>query len=159
VATASSDSSARLWDAASGKEKDALKAHDGPVDSIAFSTDGGQLITGGDDGTVRRWDLKSGNVIKPVLDGPSAKDRDVIYVHPTPSGRVVSVTWGDAIDVWDPAQNKPLHHVKGFEGLIGSSGVWYYDYLALSPDGKILVRALRSDVGVYDVSQLTGAMK
>jgi WD40 repeat protein len=159
VATASTDSSARIWDGASGKEKDALKAHDGPVESVVFSTDGSQLITGGADGTVRRWDIKTGNVIKPVFDGPSAKYRDVIYVRPTPSGRVVSVTWGDAFDVWDPAQNKPLHHAKGFEGLIGSSGVWYYDYLALSPDGKILVRARRSEVEVYDVSQLTGEMK
>jgi WD40 repeat protein len=159
VATASRDSSARIWDAAEGKEKDVLKAHEGPVDSVAFSTDGGQLITGGADGTVRRWDLKSGNVIKPVLDGPSLKNRDRIHVQMIPSGRVVSVTWGDAIDVWDPAQNTPLHHVKGFAGDIGSSGVWYYDYLALSPDGKTLVRARGEDVQVFDLSNLTGERK
>ena len=72
-----------------------LKAHDGPINCVAFSADGGQLLTGGDDGTVIRWDLKTGNVIKPVLHGPSARNRDVIHVSLAPSSRVVSVTWGD----------------------------------------------------------------
>jgi predicted NACHT family NTPase len=55
VATASYDRTARLWDAASGKQLAVLKGHTDSVRSIAFSPDGSRLATASHDGTARLW--------------------------------------------------------------------------------------------------------
>ena len=50
----------------------AMQGHTMAVKSIAFSPDGRQLVTGSDDGTMRIWDLASGQHVATleVGDGP-----------------------------------------------------------------------------------------
>lgn len=48
----------RLWDLLSGKVLLEFNTHHSWVDSIIFSPDGQQLITGGRDGIIRIWDLQ-----------------------------------------------------------------------------------------------------
>jgi WD40 repeat protein len=52
VATGSLDGTAKLWDAATGREKLTLFGHDGPVNTVAFTPDGRFLATASADGTV-----------------------------------------------------------------------------------------------------------
>jgi len=60
LATASWDKTARVWDAASGREL--LKVtHDKSVDGVAFSPDGSWLATGSADKTARIWALEKGS--------------------------------------------------------------------------------------------------
>ena len=40
----------------------ALKTHAGPAGPLAFLPDGRALITGGADGSLRRWDLADGHL-------------------------------------------------------------------------------------------------
>ena len=47
---------ARLWDPLTWKVKATL-GHETPVRSVSFSPDGGLLVTGADDGDVRKWEL------------------------------------------------------------------------------------------------------
>ena len=43
-----------------------LTGHDGPVSSVAVTADGTRAVTGGDDGTVRVWDLAAGREQAPA---------------------------------------------------------------------------------------------
>jgi WD40 repeat protein len=58
LATASGDSTVRLWDLATHRQiGKALTGHTGPVTSAAFSPDGKTLASASGDGTVRLWDV------------------------------------------------------------------------------------------------------
>jgi WD40 repeat protein len=56
LATASSDNSARVWDAASGRQLLEVR-HDKTVEAVAFSPDGTRLATGSLDRSVRIWSV------------------------------------------------------------------------------------------------------
>ena len=59
IVTASDDKTARLWDAASGREIAALEGHEVPVNSAAFSPDGTRVVTASEDNTARIWDVST----------------------------------------------------------------------------------------------------
>ena len=46
IVTGSLDETAKVWDAASGKELLTLKGHSGQVGAVAFSPDGQRIVTG-----------------------------------------------------------------------------------------------------------------
>jgi WD40 repeat protein len=54
VVSGGADNTARVWDAASGKEV-ARMTHDKDVYAVAFSPDGGRVVSGSWDGTARVW--------------------------------------------------------------------------------------------------------
>jgi WD40 repeat protein len=56
IVTASWDRTARVWDAATGKEITVLQ-HDNYVNSAAFSPDGARIVSGSSDNTARIWDV------------------------------------------------------------------------------------------------------
>ena len=58
VVTASADKTARIWDAATGKEVAVLR-HEDEVYSAAFSTDGTRIVTTSSQ-TTRIWDAATG---------------------------------------------------------------------------------------------------
>lgn len=57
LATASSDSTVRLWRVPTGEPVGVALAHDAPVIHANFSSGGRQLLTASSDGVVRLWDL------------------------------------------------------------------------------------------------------
>ena len=58
VVTASSDQTARLWDAETGKEIAVLKAHEGGALAASWRRDGRRLVTAGVDNVARIWDVE-----------------------------------------------------------------------------------------------------
>jgi WD40 repeat protein len=64
VLTGSRDNTARLWDAATGKEIRAFEGHVSGVTSVAFSPDGAHVVTGAGDTTARLWDAATGKGIR-----------------------------------------------------------------------------------------------
>jgi WD40 repeat protein len=58
VVTASDDSTARIWDAATGKLLAPALVHQGEVRSAAFSPDGTHVVTASDDNTARVWETR-----------------------------------------------------------------------------------------------------
>ena len=63
VLTASNDKTARLWDAASGKELQRLP-HDAGVRAASFSPDGHTVVTVSQGKTARLWDAASGKQLQ-----------------------------------------------------------------------------------------------
>ena len=61
IVTGSWDDTAKVWDAASGKDLLTLKGHIDWVRSVAFSPDGRRIATGSDDRTAKVWDAASGS--------------------------------------------------------------------------------------------------
>jgi WD40 repeat protein len=60
VVTASWDGTARVWDAATGKELAVLTGHELRVNLAVFSPDGLRVATAGSDGTARVWNAGTG---------------------------------------------------------------------------------------------------
>lgn len=63
VATASFDMTVRLWDSVTGDCLQLLTDHSKPVYSLSFSPEGFQLATGGGDGYLQLYDVKTGDKV------------------------------------------------------------------------------------------------
>jgi WD40 repeat protein len=90
------------------------------IQSIAFSPDGEVLATGGGDGTIKLWDVKSGRQIRTLAGHPPFKIEEKEY-------------W---IDTYDPIVNVFEGMDSAMDGEQGRLNTPHC--LAFSPDGKTL---------------------
>ena len=67
IAAASPRGSVTIFDARSGKPRFTLTGPGLPVWSLAYMPDGRVLLTGGSDRLVRRWDMRSGDHLGPIV--------------------------------------------------------------------------------------------
>ncbi len=63
IVTGSTDNTAKVWDAVSGKELLTLKGHSGPVECVAFTPDGRRILTVSKDQSAKLWDAASGREV------------------------------------------------------------------------------------------------
>ena len=90
---------ASVLDAATGK-KGATLGDPGKIGAGEFRPDGRSLVTGSDDGVVRRWDTRTGNMTLEMV-GVGGVVHSVAY---SPDGRWVVTTAEDGLTrVWDAA--------------------------------------------------------
>lgn len=115
--------------------------HDGPVLSIALSSDRRRLVSGGKDRTVRLWDCVNGKELA-RLEGHTGPVRGVDFA---PDGeRIVSASEDGSVRLWDVASKTLIRAFVGHEGAVHC--------VRFTPDGKRLLsggadRSLR----VWDV--------
>ena len=65
IATASRDHNVRVYDFA-GRMKLCFEGHSADVISVAWSTDGRELISSSDDGTIKRWSLATAELVDDI---------------------------------------------------------------------------------------------
>jgi len=117
IVTGSWDSSARIWNAATGADELKLAGDDGHtafVNSAVFSpdADGQWVLTSSDDGTAKLWNSKTGKVVK-TLTGHADRVRHAAF---SKDGKQIVTSSSDKTAIiWDVATSKPLVTLKGHE--------------------------------------------
>ncbi|MFI9504745.1 hypothetical protein [Nocardia sp. NPDC052566] len=112
VATGSGDAAIYLWDIAD-RDRPALRArltgHEGPITTLVFANDGRRLFSGGDDGTLRTWNLRKQGDWTNEATVRTASITDLSLDH---TGRRLATAAVDQSvrlwDVGDPARPTPL---------------------------------------------------
>jgi len=165
LATAAEDSTARIWDAMTGKQLHILSKHTNGVSSAVFSPDAKMLATGSADETVRLWDVATGEELA-VLSGHKQGVTALVF---DPEGKWLasasgklghggdSDPYGTYLDstplqaelkVWNIKDRKVILTMAGHTKSILS--------LAVSPDGKKLATgSLDSTVKIWQVASGT----
>ncbi len=134
LATASVDKTAKVWDAATGKELLMLCCHDEKLTVVTFSPDGKRLATSSTDKTAKIWDAATGKELL-TLRGHTGYVYGVAF---SPDGtRVATASVDKTAKIWDAATGLELLTLVGHTG-----GVWKVVY---SPDGTRLATSSWSD--------------
>jgi WD40 repeat protein len=105
LASASSDSTVKIWDASSGDCLQTLEGHSDCVRSVAFSHDSTRLASASDDKTVKIWDASSGACLQ-TLEGHSDYVRSVAFSHD--STRLASSSYNSTVKIWDASSGDCL---------------------------------------------------
>ena len=141
IATASSDGTARLWDAGDGDFLVALEGHAGAVTSVSWTADGAELFTASEDGTVRRWNAATGEAL------------GTVYTHEGGGPMVAALNPQGQLLVGD--HHGDLTFISGenleFTGLMGTQR-GEIRAIAFSPDGRIAASVSAEEVVLYDVA-------
>jgi WD40 repeat protein len=98
-----------VWDTTTGKEIQTFAGHDGkPVWFVAFTPDGKNVISGGDDNAYRMWSIKTGKEVWKY----AVKDEALITAALSPDGKILAV-------FEDLTQNDPQPQLKLLDAVTG----------------------------------------
>jgi DNA-binding beta-propeller fold protein YncE len=129
LASASLDTTVRVWDAATGHELVMLRGN-GAVRAVAFSPDARRLASASDDKTVRIWDAATGRELA-AFRGHEDEVQSVAF---SPDGRRLASGGCDkTVRIWDAGTGMEVLTLRGHSDWV--MGV------AFSPDGKRLASA------------------
>ncbi|KAH6652182.1 HET-R [Truncatella angustata] len=141
VASASGDSTVRIWDVETGAEQQVLKGHTDHVTSVAISSNSQFVASTSGDQTVRIWDVETG-AERQVLKGHTDS---VTSVAISPDGQfVASASWDKTVRIWDVATGAEQQVLKGHTDSVTS--------VAISPDSQFVASTSGDQtVRIWDV--------
>lgn len=115
VATASLDSTWRLWDSETGQELLLQEGHSKPVFKVSFHCDGGLLGSTGWDGVFLLWDVRSGKNICSL----SAHIGKSLALDFSPNGYLAATGGEDnLIKIWDLRKRKVSSTIAAHTNLV-----------------------------------------
>jgi WD40 repeat protein len=143
LATGSVDKTAKLWDAATGKELRTFSGHTDWVTGVAFSPDGTRLATASADKTVRVWDVATGQILL-TLSGHTDSVWGVTF---SPDGRrIATASFDKTAKIWDAVTGQEILTLLGH-----TAGV--FRGITFSPDGTRLVTpSMDKTAKIWDVA-------
>ena len=152
IATASRDSTVRLWDADTAKHKTTLKHRQGvnatlpwnhganAVNAIAYSPDGNTIATGTQNGKVRLWDARTGRLKTKFR----AHAFGIVSIAYSPdSNMIATASWNGTAELWDGQTGKHRTTITKHSRIAP---------LAYLPDGNTIATGEPSGFGVRDAS-------
>jgi WD40 repeat protein len=126
-----------VWDVAQGKELRRLPAHQGAINSLAFSPDGETLVTTGAELVVRLWDVATGNERLPQ-QGHRSWVRN-LAISPA-DGTVFTAGQDGTVRRWDPLTGGELGVFARFAEPVGA--------MTFTPDGESLLLGTNTAPGL-----------
>lgn len=128
-----------VWEVATGEMAFELVGHEEETRDINWSPDGRHILTGGFDGTVRRWDAQTGRLLETLAADPFVGS--VVYSH---DGRYIAVGGSDGqrdqVTILEANSRKPLRTLDTRSVAV------------FGPDGTLYTAAADSSVQAWDVS-------
>ena len=122
-----------------------MPGHAGMVETVTFSRDGRLIASGGQDGTVRLWDVATQQPVGKAMTGHQRTVRAVAFA---PDGTTLASGGDDkTLRFWDVERQQQLGKALPFSGSVAS--------LAFNRDGTMLALGLWevSHVVLWDVRQ------
>jgi WD40 repeat protein len=137
------DAKINLWDLRSGKVRHTLRAHAWEVKSVAFSSDGQLLVSGGLDGAIQIWNWRTRELLR-TLNRPSPSDliASVVSCFDSSVGAIWSVAispdgqmiasggFDQPIMLWNAGTGKLVRTLTEHSGTVRS--------VTFSANGKLL---------------------
>jgi WD40 repeat protein len=130
VVTASTDHTARIWNAVTGGVIAVLEGHKNFLKSAVFSPDGTKVVTASGDNTARVWDAATGKAIA-VLEGHQKGVNTAAFSRD--GTKVVTASEDDTARVWDATTGKQTASLEGHQKGVNTA--------AFSRDGTKVVTA------------------
>ena len=118
----------KVWNTKTWELRHDLRGHTKGVSCVAFSPDGKSLASAANDGTVKVWDLNSGNCIRTFDEQES-----VMAVAFSPDGKCIAGCGSQAITIWSLATGEVLQKLRGHLGQVRK--------IAYHPNGNRLASA------------------
>jgi len=130
LATASIDTTARVWNLKTGQPLTPALPHPDWVTGISFSPDGQTVATACKDGAARLWSIASGE----LKGAPMVHGTWVNFVVFSPDGtRLLTGADGGTAKIWDSATGRLIAELSGHTSDVKSG--------AFSPDGRRVLTA------------------
>jgi serine/threonine protein kinase len=112
-ATGGAEGWIRFWRLPHGEPDASIKAHDGPINSLAFDPNGPRIASVGADNLVKIWDRNGRELIRVIAAIPSPRYESVDQIAFLPSGQVLAgrLSTGTAM-LWN---SKTAENIMTFE--------------------------------------------
>lgn len=142
LASASGDSTVRIWNIPEGNLNKVIQGHTSHVFSVDFRSDSQRIVTAGGDRTARVWQVNSGAEVA-VFKGHT---EEVLGAAFSPDGsRVASVGDDGTVRIWQAASGNETQLIQH-----GADGVFAVDF---HPNGRLIaVGAANGELGIWNAS-------